>query len=61
MRTIKVSYNKAYRIYIYIYIYTINIYVVMKYKRRNCASFIFVYDNVNNLTIKLRKSYNSLY
>ena len=48
MRTIKVAYNNAYRI-------------VMKYKRRNSASFIFLYDNVNNLTIKLRKSYNSFY
>ena len=48
MRKIKVAYNNAYRI-------------VMKYKRRNSGSLIFLYDNVNNLTIKLRKSYNSLY
>ena len=48
MRKIKVAYNNAYRI-------------VMKYKRRNSASLMFLYDNVNNLTIKLRKSYNSLY
>ena len=48
MRKIKVAYNNAYRI-------------VMKYKRRNRASLMFLYDNVNNLTIKLRKSYNSLY
>ena len=47
MRKIKVAYNNAYRI-------------VMKYKRRNSASLVFLYD-VNNLTIKLRKSYNSLY
>ena len=42
MRKIKVAYNNAYRI-------------VMKYKRRNSASLMFLYDNVNNLTIKLRK------
>ena len=48
MRTIKVEYNNAYRI-------------VMKYKRRNNTSLMFLYDNVNNLTIKLPKSYNSLY
>ena len=48
MRTIKVAYNNAYRI-------------VMKYKHRNSASLMFVYDNVNNLTINLRKSYNSIY
>ena len=48
MQKIKVAYNNAYRI-------------VMKYKRRNSASLMFLYDNVNNLTIKLRKSYNSLY
>ena len=52
MRKIKVAYNNAYRI-------------VMKYKRRNSASLVFLYDNDNNLynllTIKLRKSYNSLY
>ena len=48
MRKIKVAYNNAYRI-------------VMKYKHRNSASLMFLYDNVNNLTIKLRKSYNSLY
>ena len=43
IRKIKVAYNNAYRI-------------VMKYKRRNSASLVFLYDNVNNLTIKLRKS-----
>ena len=48
MRKIKVEYNNAYRI-------------VMKYKRRNSESLMFLYNNVNNLTIKLRKSYNSLY
>ena len=48
MRKIKVAYNNAYRI-------------LMKYKRRNSASLMFLYDNVNNLTIKLRKSYNSLH
>ena len=48
MRKIKVAYKKAYCI-------------VMKCNRRNIASFIFLYDNVNNLTIKLRKSYNSFY
>ena len=48
MQNIKVAYNNAYRI-------------VIKYKRRNSASLMFLYDNVNNLTIKLRKSYNSLY
>ena len=47
-RKIKVAYNNVYRI-------------VMKYKRRNSLSFMFLYDNVNNLTIKLSKSYNSLY
>ena len=46
MRKIKVVYNNAYRI-------------VMKYKCRNSASLMFLYDNVNNLTIKLLKSYNS--
>ena len=45
MRNIKVAYNNAYRI-------------VMKYKHRNSASLMFLYDNVNNLTIKLRKYYN---
>ena len=45
---LKVAYNNVYRI-------------VMKYRRRNSASLMFLYDNVNNLTIKLRKSYNSLY
>ena len=48
MRKIKVAYNNAYRI-------------VMKYKRLNSASFVFLYDNANNLTIKLRKYYNSRY
>ena len=41
----------------------------MKYKLRNSALLMFLYYNhynnhyynVNNLTIKLRKSYNSLY
>ena len=33
----------------------------MKYKRRNSASLMFLYGNVNSLTIKLHKSYNSLY
>ena len=33
----------------------------MKYKRLNSASLMFFYDKVNNLTIKLRKSYNSFY
>ena len=47
MRKIKVAYNNAYRI-------------VLKYKRRNSASLMFLYDNFNS-TIKLRKSYNSLY
>ena len=42
MRKIEVEYNNAYRI-------------VMKYKRRNSASLMFLYDNVNNLTIKLCK------
>ena len=48
MRKSKVVYNNAYRI-------------VMKYNRRNSVSFMFLYNNVNNLTFKLRKSYNSLY
>ena len=48
MRTAKVAYNNANHI-------------VMKYKGRNSASLMFLYGNVNNLTIKLRKSYNSLY
>ena len=48
MRKIKVAYNNTYRI-------------VMKYKLGNSAPLMFLYDNVNNLTIKLRKSYNSLY
>ena len=30
----------------------------MKYKRRNSAKLMFLYDNVNTLTINLRKSYN---
>ena len=46
MRTIKVAYNNVYLI-------------VMNYERRNSASLMFLFDNVNNLTIKLRKSYNS--
>ena len=48
MRKIKVTYNNCYHI-------------VMNYKRRNSVSLMFVYANVNNLTIKLHKSYNSLY
>ena len=48
MQNIKVAYNNSYLI-------------VMKYKRRNSASLMFLYNNVNNLTIKLRISYNSLY
>ena len=48
MRKIKVAYNNAYRI-------------VMKYKRRNSASLMFIYDNVNNLTIQLRTFYYSLH
>ena len=48
MRKIKVAYINAYHI-------------VMKYKHRNNASLMFLNDNVNNLTIKLRKLYNSLY
>ena len=47
MRNINLAYNNAYCI-------------VMKYKRRNSALLMFLYD-VNNLTIKLCKSYNSLY
>ena len=47
-RQIKLSYNNAYSI-------------VLVYKRRHSASLMFVYSNVNNLIIKLRKSYNSLY
>ena len=45
MRKVMVAYNNVYRI-------------VMKYKRRNSTSLVFLYDNVNNLTIKLRKYYN---
>ena len=34
----------------------------MKYKRQNSASLMLLYNNINNLIIKLRKlRYNSLY
>ena len=54
MRNIKLAYNNAYRI-------------VMNYQHQDSAPLMFLYtyvyicnENVNNLTIILRKSYNSL-
>ena len=35
--------------------------IVMNYRRRNSASLMFFNDYVSNLTVKLRKSYYSLY
>ena len=48
MAKLNIAYNNAYRI-------------VMNYRRRNSASLMFVNDYVNNVTVKLRKSYYSLY
>ena len=48
MAKLNIAYNNAYRI-------------VMNYRRRDSASLMFVNDYVNNLTVKLRKSYYSLY
>ena len=48
MAKLNIAYNNAYRI-------------VMNYRRRNSASLMFFNDYVNNLTVKLRKSYYSLY
>ena len=48
MAKLNIAYNNAYRI-------------VINYRRRNSASLIFLNDYVNNLTVKLRKSYYSLY
>ena len=35
--------------------------IVMNYRRRNGTYLMFLNDYVNNLTVKLRKSYYSLY
>ena len=48
MAKLNIAYNNAYRI-------------VIKYKRRNSAYLMFINDYVNNVTVKLRKSYYSLY
>ena len=48
MAKLDIAYNNDYRI-------------VMNYRRRNSASLKFVNDYVNNLTVKLCKSYYSLY
>ena len=48
MAKLNIAYNNAYRI-------------VMNYRRRNSASLMFFNDYVNNLTVKLRKLYYSLY
>ena len=48
MAKLNIAYNNAYRI-------------VMNYRRRNSDSLMFFNDYVNNLTVKLRKSYYSLY
>ena len=48
MAKLNIAYNNYYRI-------------VMNYIRRNSASLMFLNDYVNNLTVKLRKSYYSLY
>ena len=48
MAKLNIAYNNAYR-------------MVMNYRRRNSASLMFFNDYVNNLTVKLRKSYYSLY
>ena len=48
MAKFNIAYNNAYRI-------------VMNYRRRNSASLMIFNDYVNNLTVKLRKSYYSLY
>ena len=52
MAKLNIAYNNAYRI-------IMNYSSV--YRRRNSASLMFFYDYVNNLTVKLRKSYYSLY
>ena len=48
MAKLNIAYNNAYRI-------------VMNYRRRNNASLMFLNDYVNNVTVKLRKSYYSHY
>ena len=48
MAKLNIAYNNAYRI-------------VMNYIHRNSASLMFLNDYINNLTVKLRKSYYSLY
>ena len=48
MAKLNIADNNAYRI-------------VMNYRRRNNSSLMFLNDYVNNLTVKLRKSYYSLY
>ena len=35
--------------------------IVMNYRRKNSASLMFLNEYVNNLTVKLRNSYYSLY
>ena len=47
-KKIQVAYNNAYRI-------------SLGYKPRCSASEMYLYDNVDNIIIKLRKSYYSLY
>ena len=48
MAKLNIAYNNAYLI-------------IMNYIRRNSSSLMFLSDYVNNLTVKLRKSYYSLY
>ena len=48
MAKLNIAYNISYRI-------------VMNYRCRNSASLMFFNDYVNNVTVKLRKSYYSLY
>ena len=48
MATLNITYNNAYCI-------------VMNYRSRLSASLMFLNDYVNNLIVKLRKSYYSIY
>ena len=48
MAKLNIAYTNAYRI-------------IMNYRRRNSASLMFLNENIYNLTVKLRKSYYSLY
>ena len=41
--------------------YNNDYHIVMNYRRRNSASLMFCNEYVNNLIVKLRKSYYSLY